>query len=132
MAGAKATLASPQRVLVTMEESMKEEAAEVFAAQGMSFSEGVRQCIAARLASSSSDVLSVDAETKQEAERVLGDMGLDVESAVSVFLKEVVRRECIPFAVQSGRGSCTYALVPFGPALEESEPQDGAVSKLVM
>ena len=64
MAGAKATLTSPQRVLIVMEESMKKEATETFAAQGLNFSEGVRQCIAAKLAPGGS--VAVDAETKRD------------------------------------------------------------------
>lgn len=111
MAGAKTTSSSVQRVLITMDENMKKEAAEMFAAQGTSFSEGVRRCIAAQLAGNADSAVLLDGKTKKDAETVLADMGLDVEAAVNMFLKEVVRTGCIPFAVQSGKGSRTYALV---------------------
>lgn len=124
MAGAKATITSPQRVLIVMEESMKKEATETFAAQGLNFSEGVRQCIAAKLAPGGS--VAVDAETKRDAETALADMGLDVETAVNMFLKEVVRTGCIPFAVQSGKGSHTYALVPLEQEEEEAAQDQSA------
>lgn len=111
MAGKKPMLTSPQRVLVSMDESMKKEAAEIFAARGVSFSEGVRQCIAAQLGGQE-ERIPVDGETRKEAEEALADMGLDVGTAVNMFLREVARTGCIPFAVQTGKGSCVYALVP--------------------
>lgn len=120
MAGAKTTLSSVQRVLITIDGNMKKEAAEMFAAQGVSFSEGVRQCITARMAGNADPAVLLDGETKQKAEKVLADMGLDIETAVNMFLKEVVRTGSIPFAVQTGKGSLTYTLVPLD---QEAEPE---------
>lgn len=111
MAAAKNASTSIQRVLISMDESMKKEAAEMFAAHGTSFSEGVRQCIAARLAGNEDSAILLDGKTKKEAETVLAEMGLDVKTAVNIFLKEVIRTGCIPFAVQSGKAPSTYALV---------------------
>lgn len=120
MAGAKNTSTSIQRVLITMDGSMKKEAAEMFAAHGTSFSEGVRQCITARLAGNEDSAVLLDGETKKEAETILADMGLDVKTAVNMFLKEVIRTGCIPFAVQSGKAPSTYALVSLE---QEAEPK---------
>lgn len=38
-------------------------------------------------------------ETKKEAQRVLADLGMDISTALNVFLKKVVRTEAIPFEV---------------------------------
>ncbi len=42
----------------------------------------------------------VDEETKREAERILKELGIPMSSAISVFLKAVVRNRGIPFELK--------------------------------
>lgn len=111
MARGKALEAS-QRVLVTIGADMKQQADELFELQGISFSEGVRRALGLLLSSQAKQAVTVDSKTLRQAEKALSAMGMDVDTAVSVFLREVARTGCIPFAVQSGKGQCTYAIVP--------------------
>jgi len=39
----------------------------------------------------------IDNETKQQAQLILNEMGLDISTAVNVFIKQVVRYRCFPF-----------------------------------
>ncbi len=41
----------------------------------------------------------VDADIKEEAEELFKDLGLNLTSAVNIFLRECVRRNGIPFEV---------------------------------
>ena len=38
-------------------------------------------------------------KTKAEAQRIFADLGMDISTALNVFLKKVVRTEAIPFEV---------------------------------
>ena len=42
----------------------------------------------------------VDEETKKEAERIFRELGIPMSSAISVFLKAVVRNRGIPFELK--------------------------------
>ena len=46
----------------------------------------------------------IDEQTKRAAQRTLADMGLDVSSAIKLFLKNVVITESIPFDVRTKNG----------------------------
>lgn len=41
----------------------------------------------------------VDADLKKEAEDLFSDLGLNMTSAMTMFLKQSVRSQCIPFEV---------------------------------
>ena len=43
--------------------------------------------------------LTLDSEVKEAAEALLEDMGLSLETAITVFLKQVVREQRIPFRI---------------------------------
>lgn len=43
----------------------------------------------------------VDDEVKDNAERTLDDIGLNMSTAINIFLKAVVRENCIPFALSA-------------------------------
>lgn len=45
--------------------------------------------------------IRVDDSLKQQAELVLTDVGLSMTAAVTVFLKQVIRHNGIPFALQA-------------------------------
>ena len=39
----------------------------------------------------------IDDETKKQAQQIFSDMGLDITTAVNMFIKQVVRYHCLPF-----------------------------------
>ena len=43
--------------------------------------------------------ISVDAELKKEATKLFQDLGLDFSSAITLFLKQAVREQRIPFTI---------------------------------
>jgi DNA-damage-inducible protein J len=51
--------------------------------------------------------IRTDSELKTKAQVVLDDLGLDLSTAINIFLKQVVRREAIPFEIS--RTSSTNA-----------------------
>ena len=56
-----------------------------------------------------SDTVSVtvriDKELKAQSQRLLDDMGMDMTTAYTIFLKEIVRTGTIPFQIRSSRFS---------------------------
>jgi len=47
--------------------------------------------------------VKVNEEVKQGAQRVLHEIGMDLTTAIDTFLRTVVREECIPFELRTGR-----------------------------
>ena len=45
--------------------------------------------------------LRIDDDVKQEAEKVLKEIGISMSSAVNIFLKTVVREKRIPFVLSA-------------------------------
>ena len=43
--------------------------------------------------------ISIDAETKAKAQVMLADLGMDLSTAVNIFLKQMLREGGIPFAI---------------------------------
>ena len=43
--------------------------------------------------------ISIDADTKQKAQVLLSDFGMDLSTAVNVFLKQMVYEGAFPFAI---------------------------------
>ena len=43
--------------------------------------------------------VSTDSELKTKAQTVLDDLGLDMSTAINIFLKQVVYKEAIPFEI---------------------------------
>ena len=39
----------------------------------------------------------IDDDVKKQAQQVFGDMGLDISTAVNIFIKQAVRIRCFPF-----------------------------------
>ena len=46
--------------------------------------------------------LRVDTELKKQAEELFSDLGLSMSAAITVFMKQAVREQRIPFAVSRG------------------------------
>jgi len=47
--------------------------------------------------------VNVDERLKQNTQRVFNEMGMDMTTAITLFLKTVEREECIPFDIRTGR-----------------------------
>lgn len=43
--------------------------------------------------------ISIDAETKAQAQAILADLGLDLSTAVNIFLRQMVYEDGIPFRI---------------------------------
>lgn len=44
--------------------------------------------------------ISIDADTKTKAQELLADFGLDLSTAVNIFLRQMVRENAFPFTIQ--------------------------------
>ena len=53
--------------------------------------------------------ISIDAETKIEAQRLLADFGMDLSTAINIFLRQMVYEGAIPFAIVRGVPNKTTA-----------------------
>lgn len=45
--------------------------------------------------------ISIDADVKAEAQQLFAELGLDLSTAVNMFLKQAVREEGIPFEISA-------------------------------
>lgn len=43
--------------------------------------------------------ITIDADTKKKAQELLSDLGLDLSTAINIFLKQMVRENAIPFSI---------------------------------
>ncbi|MCA9361857.1 type II toxin-antitoxin system RelB/DinJ family antitoxin [Candidatus Kaiserbacteria bacterium] len=62
--------------------------------------------------------IRIDAKTKREARKTLEELGLDMSSAVKLFLTNVVNRKGIPFDLKTENG---YTLAQEQALLTETE-----------
>lgn len=44
--------------------------------------------------------ISIDADIKSQAQELFADFGLDLSTAINIFLRQSVRENCIPFSIQ--------------------------------
>jgi len=44
--------------------------------------------------------VSIDAETKARAQELLADLGMDLSTAVNIFLRQMVYEKAIPFEIR--------------------------------
>ncbi len=44
--------------------------------------------------------ITIDSETKAKAQELLADLGLDLSTAVNIFLRQMVRENALPFTVR--------------------------------
>ena len=47
-----------------------------------------------------STTISIDADIKEREQELFSDFGLDLSTAVNIFLRQSVRENCIPFNIQ--------------------------------
>ena len=43
--------------------------------------------------------ISIDVDTKAKAQELLADLGLDLSTAVNIFLRQLVRENAFPFVI---------------------------------
>lgn len=48
--------------------------------------------------------IRIDAHTKDQAQKVLAEMGLDMSSAIKLFLRNIIITESIPLELRSEKG----------------------------
>ena len=53
----------------------------------------------------SATTINIDDNTKKEAQELLKDMGMNLSTAVNVFLKQLVKEQRIPFEIGNPRPS---------------------------
>ena len=51
----------------------------------------------------------MDGEIKQNAQRILGEIGMDLTTAIDLMLRTIVREERIPFELRTERAYREYA-----------------------
>jgi len=44
--------------------------------------------------------ISLDADVKTQAQALFADLGLDLSTAINIFLRQSIRENCIPFTIQ--------------------------------
>lgn len=44
--------------------------------------------------------ISIDADVKSKAQELFADLGLDLSTAINIFLRQAIRENSIPFSVQ--------------------------------
>lgn len=45
--------------------------------------------------------IRVDSETKKNAKNVLDNLGLDLSSAINIYLKQIIKKQAIPFSIDN-------------------------------
>lgn len=55
--------------------------------------------------------ISIDADTKKQAQKMLADMGLDLSTAVNIFLRQVIEERAIPFIIRKVQNNDTIAAI---------------------
>lgn len=59
----------------------------------------------------------IDSRTKKDAQKVLSELGLDLSSAIKLFLKKVIISKSVPFEIRTENG--------FTPAQEKQMIREG-------
>lgn len=44
--------------------------------------------------------ISLDADVKAKAQELFADFGMDLSTAINIFLRQSIRENCIPFSIQ--------------------------------
>ena len=66
-----------------------------------------------------------NSETKAEAQRILAELGMDISTALNVFLKKVVRTESIPFDVSLAEEPNAETLAAIDEIINHPEETEG-------
>lgn len=67
--------------------------------------------------------IRVDAELKKEAESLFSDLGLNLTSAITMFLRSAVSHDGIPFEVKRVPNTVTRAALAEYPAMRENREE---------
>lgn len=54
--------------------------------------------------------VKLDSNIKKEAEKILGDLGLNMSSAVNCFLRQVIRKQAMPFSLSLQVGESKFSV----------------------
>ncbi len=49
--------------------------------------------------------IQVDSETKKQATSILNDLGLNMSTAINIFLRQVIKKDGIPFEITNSKPS---------------------------
>lgn len=44
--------------------------------------------------------IQVDEKVEKEAEKLFSDFGMDISTAINIFLRQSIRENCIPFSIE--------------------------------
>lgn len=44
--------------------------------------------------------ISIDSDVKRKAQELFADFGMDLSTAINIFLRQAIRDNCIPFSIQ--------------------------------
>ena len=47
--------------------------------------------------------IQIDSETKKQASAILNDLGLSMSSAINIFLRQVIKRDGLPFEIVNSK-----------------------------
>lgn len=74
--------------------------------------------------------MQMDERLKMQADQLFTDLGLDMASAVNLFVKQAVREQQIPFVISKGIYAVENRIVQTA-ELEESISQDVSVEEMI-
>ena len=66
-----------------------------------------------------------NSKTKAEAQRIFGELGMDISTALNVFLKKAVRTESIPFDVSVSEEPNAETLAAINEIINHPEETEG-------
>ena len=49
--------------------------------------------------------ITIDVETKARAQELLAELGLDLSTAVNIFLRQMIHENAIPFDIRRSKGN---------------------------
>ena len=70
--------------------------------------------------------ISIDADTKVKAQELLADFGLDLSTAVNIFLRQMIRENAFPFTIQREEPAVRIADVGVPSTLSGGESNERA------
>jgi len=74
--------------------------------------------------------IRIDDKTKNEAKKVLEELGLDMTTAIKLYLKQVVKQEGIPFEIYTKNGFTLKQEMEVLKVMQESEKAENLVGSM--
>lgn len=72
--------------------------------------------------------LTLDKETREEAQKLFNEMGLSFSAAIDIYLKAVIREQGIPFPIMAKPMKSGYVYGVVGLSDDGCENEDGGAS----